>query len=111
MKQEQAHLKMGDRWQEHGLIFNNTYGGYLNPGRIWFLFKELLQATGLPSVRFHDSSHGAATMLLAVKVDVKVVSELLGHSSVAITVDIYQCVLPEMQQEVVKRRDDLYGHS
>ena len=55
--------------------------------------------------------HGAAKVFLAAKVDVKVVSELLGHSSIAITVDIYQSVLPEMQQEVAKRMDDVYGHS
>ena len=39
------------------------------------------------------------------------VSELLGHSSVAVTADIYGHVLPEMQQEVVKKMDDLYGRS
>jgi integrase len=89
VKQEQDRMQMGDRWQEHGLVFSNTYGGYLNPGRIWFLFKKLLKANGLPDVRFHDVRHGAATVLLAAKVDLKVVSELLGHSSVAITVDIY----------------------
>jgi site-specific recombinase XerD len=50
-------------------------------------------------------------VFLAAKVDLKVVSELLGHSSVAITADIYTHVLPEMQQEVVKKMDDLYGHS
>ena len=63
----------------------------------------------LPDVRSHDLCHGVATVLLATKVDLKVVSELLGHSSVAVTVDIYAHVLPEMQQEVVKRMDDLYG--
>ncbi len=50
-------------------------------------------------------------MLLAAKVDLKVVSGLLGHSSVAITADIYAHVLPEMQQEVVDKMDDLYAHS
>ncbi len=65
----------------------------------------------LPDVRFHDLRHGAAIVLLAAKVDLKVVSELLGHSSVAVTVDIYAHVLPEMQQEAVKKMDDLYGHS
>jgi integrase len=65
----------------------------------------------LPDVRFHDLRHGAATVLRAAKVDLKVVSELLRHSLVAITADIYAHVLPEMQQEVVKKMDDLYGHS
>ena len=73
--------------------------------------KKLLKVAGLPDVRFHGLRHGVATVLLAAKVDLKVVSELLGHSSVAITTDIYAHVLPEMQQEVVKRMDDLYGGS
>jgi len=68
----------------------------------------MLNKADLPNVRFHDLRHGAATVLLAAKVDLKVVSELLGHSSVAITADIYAHVLPEMQQEVVKKMDDLF---
>ncbi len=62
-------------------------------------------------MRFHDLRHGAATVLLAAKVDLKVVSGLLGQSSVAIAADIYVHVLPEMQQEVVKKMDDLYRSS
>ncbi len=50
-------------------------------------------------------------VLLAAKVDLKVVSELLGHSSVAIMADIYAHVLPEMQQEVVDKMDDLFKSS
>ena len=62
-------------------------------------------------MRFHDLRHRTATVLIGAKVDLKAVSELLGHSSVAITVDVYQSVLPEQQQEIVRRMDDLYGHS
>ena len=111
MRQGQARIKMGDRWQKHGLIFSNIYDGFFNPDNVWKSFKKLLKEANLPDVRFHDLRHGAATVLLAAKVDLKVVSELLGHSSVAITADIYAHALPEMQQEVVKRMDDLYGHS
>jgi integrase len=70
----------------------------------------LLKEAALPAVRFHDLRHGAATVLLAAKVDLKVVSELLGHGS-AITADIYAHVLPEMQQEAVRKMDNLYGSS
>ena len=111
VRQEEVRIEMGDRWQEHELIFCNEHGGYFNPGSVWYSFKKLLKVAGLPDVRFHDLRHGVATVLLAAKVDLKVVSELLGHSSVAITADIYAHVLPEMQQEVVKRMDDLYGDS
>jgi len=111
VKQEQARIEMGEKWRGYGLIFSNVYGGYFNPGRVWTLFKQLLKRAGLPDVRFHDLRHGVATVLLAAKMDLKAVSELLGHSSVAITVDIYQSVLPEHQQEIVDKMSDLYGHS
>ena len=109
VRQEQSRAEMGDRWKEQGLIFCSAYGAYFDPNYVWRLFKNLLRATGLPDVRFHDLRHSAATVLIAAGVPLKVVSELLGHSSVAITADIYAHVLPEMQQEVVKRMDDLYG--
>jgi integrase len=55
----------------------------------------------VPHIRFHDLRHTCATLLLAERVNPKVVSELLGHSSVAITLDIYAHVLPDMQQDAV----------
>src|SRR2546421_3801697 len=93
------------------LIFCNMHGGYFHPGRIGYLFKKLLKKAGLPDVRFHDLRHSVATVLLAAKVDLKVVSELLGHSSVAITADIYAHVLPEMQREIVDKMENLYKRS
>ena len=71
----------------------------------------MLKDTGLPDVRFHDLRLGVATVLLAARIDLKAASEMLGYSSVAITADIYQSVLPEQQQEIVNKMDDLFGHS
>jgi integrase len=109
VRQGEARAKMGNRWQERELVFCNRYGSFFNPDHVWYLFKKLLKEAGLPDVRFHDLRHGAATVLLAAKIDLKAVSELLGHSSVAITADIYQSVLPEQQQEIMRKMDDLYG--
>jgi site-specific recombinase XerD len=53
-----------------------------------------LKEAGLPDVRFHDLRHRTAPVLIAAKVDLKAMSDLLGHSLVAITVDVYQSVLP-----------------
>ena len=61
----------------------------MNPDHVLLLFKKLLKEADLPNVRFHDLRHSVATILLAAKVDLKVVSELLGHSSIAITADIW----------------------
>jgi site-specific recombinase XerD len=62
-------------------------------------------------MRVHDLRHSSATILFAAGVQLKVVSERLGHASIAITADIYSHVLPEMQQEVVDKIDDLFKQS
>lgn len=110
VRQDEARIRMGDRWQEHDLIFCNRHGSHFDPSYVRHQFKRLLRAAGLPDVRLHDLRHSAATVLLAAGVPLKVVSELLGHSSIAITADVYTHVLPEMQQEVVRKMDDFYGN-
>ncbi len=110
-KQQQARMKAGEKWQERGLIFANIYGGYFDADHVGAMFKKLLRKTDLPDVRFHDLRHSVATVLLAAKMDLKAVSELLGHSSVAITADIYQSVLSEQQREIVDKMDDLFKRS
>jgi len=65
-------------------------------------FKVLLERAGLPrSVRFHDLRHTCATLLLSKGVHPKIVQELLGHATIAITLDTYSHVLPNMQGEAV----------
>jgi integrase len=73
----------------------------------------LLKQAGLPNIRFHDLRHSAATLLLSLGVHPKVVQELLGHTQIGITMDVYSHVLPGMQQdamgklnEVLKRQED-----
>jgi len=60
--------------------------------------------------RFHDLRHTAATLLLIQGVHAKVVSEMLGHSSIGLTLDIYSHVLPDMQQQAVTAMEHLLGH-
>jgi len=71
--------------------------------------KLLLERAGLPDVRFHDLRHSVATILFAAGVDLKVISELLGHSSIAVTSDVYAHLLPDMQRTVVNKMDDPFG--
>jgi len=61
------------------------------------------------AARFHDLRHTAATLMLSAGVHPKVVSEMLGHSSVAITLDRYSHVVPTMQEEAALRIDQLLG--
>ncbi|AKL67189.1 conserved hypothetical protein [Streptomyces sp. Mg1] len=60
------------------------------------LFERLVAASGLPPIRLHGLRHGAATLMLAADIDIKIVSDTLGHSDTRITRDIYQSVLPHV---------------
>jgi integrase len=68
-------------------------------------FRRLVRRSGLPHIRLHDLRHTHATQLLIQGVNVKVVSERLGHASVAITLDIYAHTLPTMQEDAVAAFD------
>jgi integrase len=68
-----------------------------------------LSRAGLPRIRFHDLRHTAATLMLLERIPAKVVSETLGHSTIAITLNLYSHVLPEMQQEATLALDRLLG--
>lgn len=72
-------------------------------------WKPLLKKAGLPTnTRFHDLRHTAATLLLTKGVHPKIVQELLGHSSISITLDTYSHVLPNMQSEAVRAMDSFF---
>jgi integrase len=70
-------------------------------------FKPLLRRAGLPDIRFHDLRHTCATLMLAVGTNPKVVQETLGHAIVSVTLDIYSHLLPNMQDEVTQRINEL----
>ena len=62
-------------------------------------FKPLLKRAGLPEIRFHDLRHTCATLLLTRNVNPKIVSELLRHATIAIPIDTYSHVLPNMRDQ------------
>ena len=102
LRSEQAaqRLACGPNWTDRELIFTNGTGGPLE----WRVlsrryFRPILQSAGLIGFRPYDLRHSCATLLLASGVNVKVVSERLGHASSALTLDVYSHTLPDMQQQ------------
>jgi integrase len=86
-------------WRDPNLVFASNIGTPLDPSNLVSRsFKPLLRRAGLPSIRFHDLRHACATLLLSEGVPIKVVQEVLGHSSVSVTMDVYSHVLPDMQE-------------
>ena len=72
------------------------------------MFNKVLADAGVPHVRFHDLRHSAATILLSMGVNVKIVQEMLGHSRVGMTLDVYSHVLPGMQEDAAERISKLF---
>ncbi|MFD8594673.1 tyrosine-type recombinase/integrase [Kitasatospora sp. NPDC059646] len=95
-RQRKERNDWGPAWKNTGRVFTNEDGSWLHPGKVTEMFARLIAASGLPPIRLHDLRHGAATLALAGGVDMKVVSEMLGHSSIKITSDTYTSVLPEI---------------
>jgi len=101
-RQREARKKAGDRWIDRDLVFCTSIGTPLNPDRdVRLPFKRLLSEAKLPDIRFHDLRHSAATLLLGMGIHPKIVQEILGHSSIAVTMNVYSHVLPTMQQDAM----------
>ncbi len=104
-KQEQEeHIKQwGDIYQNLGMVFARDDGYYIDPSTFRDNYKAILKKAGLKSYTFHALRHTFATRALEAGVPIKVVSKILGHASVQITMDTYMHVLPELQNEAMNR--------
>jgi integrase len=97
--QFEERLRLAGLWQDQSLVFPNETGSLFNPSNLRNRsFKRIkTRASVREDLRFHDLRHTCATLLLSEGVNVKVVSELLGHASITITLNTYSHVLPDMQ--------------
>jgi integrase len=111
VRQLEARLAAGGRWQDRGVVFASRVGTWLEPRNVTRQFKELLAAASLPNVRIHDLRHSCATLLLAQGVSPRVVMETLGHSQVSLTLNTYSHVLPALQQEAAAKMDAVLSKS
>jgi integrase len=98
---------LGDRYQDQGLVFTTDTGAPVNPSNLrQRSFAPLLRRAGLPHMRFHDLRHTCATLLLSRGVHPKFVQELLGHATIAITLDTYSHVMPSMGDATARAMED-----
>jgi len=94
-----------DRWRESGLVFTSTVGDGMEAGVVNDNLNRLLAKAGLPRIRVHDLRHTVATILLQGGAHPKLVQELLGHSTITLTLDTYSHVTPAMHQDLTRRLD------
>jgi integrase len=109
MRQEADKRLASTLWQEGDFVFANpTTGTPLDPRTLIKYFHQVKDAAGIKDLRFHDLRHSCASFLLAHGVPVKMISEMLGHSSTAFTMDVYGHVLPKMQQQAVTEMNAIF---
>jgi len=107
--QLEERLLAGQRWvgEQWGLVFANTLGGPLDPSHVVVAFKKHLQRAELPNLRFHDLRHSCASLLVAQGTHPREVMEILGHSTIALTMNTYSHVLPQAQRDAAMLLDTL----
>ncbi len=109
-RQAEERLKVGPAWEDHDLVFPNVWGRYMPPD--YFVraeFRRIVARAQLPRMRFHDLRHTFATLQLNGKQPLKIVSEMMGHTRVSITQDLYTHVSAQMQRGAAAALDDLLG--
>ncbi|HEY1843000.1 MAG TPA: tyrosine-type recombinase/integrase [Mycobacterium sp.] len=89
LRQKQDRLRAGNQWHESGLVFTTESGGPVDPRNLLRVIESAAKAAGVKDVVVHTLRHSAATAWLEGGVHIKAVADLLGHSSIAITGDIY----------------------
>lgn len=97
----------GENWSEHDLVFPNTVGSPLEQGNIRRTYQKLIKEANLPYIKFHELRHTSATLMLQAGTNLKIVQNRLGHSQISLTLDTYSHVLPNMQDEVAEKMDEL----
>ena len=102
--QQSERRRAGDEWRNDlDLVFTDAVGTPLIPQRITHRFRRLVRRLPVPTIRLHDVRHTHATLLLQAGVSIKVVSERLGHATIALTMDTYAHVLPAMDRDAAER--------
>ena len=101
-QQLEERMTWGPAWQSTGLVFTREDGTTWHPMRISKLFDAHVKESGLPRIRLHDIRHSHASLALRAGVHPKVVSERLGHATVAMTLDVYSHAIPALQEDAAE---------
>ena len=111
LSRHERRTKGSGLWGQDRPVFSSGSGDTpVNPGNLTSRhFKPILGRAGLPDIRFHDLRHTCATLLLGQGVHPKYVQTLLGHATIAMTLDLYSHWMPSMGRQAASAMDDALG--
>ena len=108
IRQHEARLKAGPRWQDKQFVFCSKYGTMLLQPNVRNQFLWFLEHVGLPPMHIHDLRHSASTLLRSMGVDIKVIQQILGHKRLDVTLNIHSDVLPSMREDAAEKTKRLF---
>ncbi|MGW6916686.1 site-specific integrase [Kitasatospora sp. NPDC054939] len=106
-EQRRQRLAAGKEWAGSGYVFTTASGQPIEPRNLTRSFARVTAAEALPAIRLHDARHGCATLLSAAGVAPRDLMAILGHSQIAITMEVYTHVVQERQREAMSHMDRL----
>ncbi len=106
--QSKYRVKLGNLYENNNLVFCDNFGRYLDRRYLLDIYKKVLKDNDIKLRKFHDLRHTYATRLFELGENPKTVQELLGHSSLSITLDTYTHVLDDMKNKAISKLNDLY---
>jgi integrase len=106
-RRSDARVRTGPGWRKGRPMFTYADGRPIRPEYLTHRFRVLIKELDLPPIRLHELRHGAATLALASHTDLKVIQQMLGHSSIITTADTYTSVLPETAHRAAQATADM----
>jgi len=106
-ERKSLYRRLGKQFTLYDLVFGNIEGKPLDPGVLSHNFGRITRRAGLENFRFHDLRHTRASLMLLRAAKPKVISEALGHSSVAFTMDVYSHIIDGMQSDTMALLDEV----
>jgi integrase len=95
------------RWQECGLLFPSEIGTFISGRNLYRHFTGVLAAQGLPAIRVHDLRHTTATLLISLSVHPRVIMEILRHTQISTTMNLYGHTIPEINRDAINALGEL----
>ena len=108
IKQSEDKLALGDNYKDQDLVNCNKIGNPINPVSTYIEFKKISRSINLPEIKLHDLRHTFSTLFLENGGNIKTLQQILGHSSISVTMDTYSHVTDEMLDSAARNMDSMY---